>query len=298
MGPRATLPPDLALVAGRMPQLFWRGDWGTWRSEMIWDNDVSPEGVALQFKMPDLFPGLLLEATSGYFVIQEVDDFRFIGLTEDAFLVAGQIRAEYKPLGGLAVALYGFNNLNAGLFSGNFNPGSGAVVLPGQTALLLRDPNLQRTNNQITYGPGAIGFVKETFNILNVTGQFHYPLPFLPAVGPEIFLVGDYSNNLSLGRDDDGFGITVGLRGGGRPGSKVNPFHIWFTYRDVDNDATLATIADSDLGVGTGYRGIGTGVNYRLHKNLLVQIAGFSFDAYPFKDVYWKRVYFDVIANF
>jgi hypothetical protein len=299
--PREVLPADVALLLGRMPQPFWRSDWGTWRSEMIFDNDISPEGIAVQIKTTLSF-GLQIVATGGYFVIEEVDDLRFSGLTKDTFLAAGQIKAEYKPIGALAVSLYGYNNINAGLFAPGFNPLTGGEALQGTAAFLLRDPGLQRTNNMKNFNaPGAVGFVSDTFNVLNITGQLHSPLPVLPALaslGPEIYLVGDYANNLSVGRSKHGYGITLGVRGGGREDSRVNPFHIWVTYRNVDNDATLATFADSDLGAGTGYAGIGTGINYRLHKNLLVQIAGFAFDGYPRKDNYWQRVFFDVVANF
>jgi hypothetical protein len=90
----------------------------------------------------------------------------------------------------------------------------------------------------------------------------------------------------------------VGLRGGGNEGGWLNPFTLWFTYRNVDADATLATFADSDLGGGTSYRGFEAGMNYRLHKHLLIQISGYSFDAFPNKDNYWRRIFFDLVANF
>jgi hypothetical protein len=288
---------DLALIAGRMPQPFWRGGRGTWNSELIWDDDVSPEGFAVKFVVPHLgVPGLQLQATSGYFVIQELDDFRFAGLTGDTFLAAGQIKVEYTPVA-VALAVYGFNRLNAGLRTPNFTPGVGALLTPGQSAILLRDPGLQRTNNVLDFGPGAQGFVKDTFNILNVTGQFYYPLPFIPQLALEPFLVVDYARNLDVSRDRHGFGITGGLRGG-KMGSGINPFNLWFTYRDVDADATLGTLADSDLGGGTSYYGIEAGVNYRLHKHLLLQISGFAYEAGPNKDNHWRRIFFDVVANF
>jgi len=295
--PLEAQPADVALLAGRMPQPFWRGSRGTWSSELIWDDDVSPEGFVVKLNASQLAPGLQLQATAGYFVIEEVDNFRFAGLTGNTFLAAGQVKAEYKPVA-VALALYGFNRLNAGLRSPNFTPGVGAVVTPGQSALLLRDPGLQRTNNRIDFGPGAEGFVEDTFNILNFTGQLYYPLAVMPQFAPEVFLVGDYARNLSVDRDRTGYGITVGLRGGGKPGSGVNPYNLWLTYRNVDADATLATVADSDLGNGTSYRGIEAGVNYRLHKHLLLQISGFAFNAGPHKDIYWRRVFFDVVANF
>lgn len=291
---------DVALLAGRIPQPFWRGNRGTWASELVWDDDVSPEGFAVKFTVPKLIPGLQLEATSGYFDIQEVDNLRFSGLTGDTYLVAGQIKGEMKLFDvsmAMGVALYSFNRLNAGLQSPNFTPGVGAILTPGQTAFLLRDPALQRTNNQINVGPGATGFIKDSMNVFDFIGQLAYQLPLLQALAPEIFLVGNYTNNVSLGSDKLGYGLTLGLRGG-KPGSGVNPFNVWLTYRNVDADATLATFADSDLGGGTSYKGLEAGVNYRVHKNLMLQISGFAFDAGPAKDIYWRRVFFDLVANF
>jgi Putative porin len=289
-------PVDLSFQVGKIPQPFWRADIGTWHSEIVWDDDVSPTGAALQFRLQNLVPFFKLEATGGYFIVQEVDDFRFAGLTGDTYLVAGQLKAEVGPAA-LGFAFYNYEDLNAGLRSPSFDPTTGAFVQPGQSAFLLRD-GLQRTNNRITFGPEALGFVDDNFQIINATALVHLPLPFLPDIAPEVFLAGDYVNNLSVDEDDDGFSVTIGLRGGGQEGGFLNPFTLWFTYRNVDNDATLATFADSDLGAGTGYEGFEAGVNYRLHKNLLVQITGYSFDGFPDKDNYWRRVFFDLVANF
>jgi hypothetical protein len=293
-------PVDISFQVGKIPQIFWRSDIGTWHSEIIWDDDISPTGAALQFRLQNLVPFLKLEATGGYFIVEEVDDFRFSGLTGDTYLAAGQLKAEVDlaVVGAAAgFAFYNYERLNAGLRSPSFDPTTGAFLQPGQNAILLRD-GLQRTNNQVTFGPGALGFVDDNFQIINVNALVHVSLPFLQDVGPEVFLAGDYVNNLSVDEDEEGWGVTIGLRGGGKEGSWLKPFTLWFTYRDVDNDATLATFADSDLGAGTGYEGFEAGMNYRLHKNLLIQISGYSFDGFPDKDNYWRRVFFDLVANF
>jgi hypothetical protein len=289
------LPVDFLLQAGKVPQPFWRGDIGTWHSELIWDDDVSPEGVLFKIAVPNLRP-ISVELTGGYFVIEEVDNFRFSGLTGDTYLAAGQLKVAAGPAA-VAFAFYDFERLNAGLRAPSFDP-TGAFLLPGQSAILLRTDGLQRSNNQISIGPGANGFVEDSFQIINVTGQVHLPLPFMPSVAPEIFFVGDYANNLSVDNDNQGYGLTLGLRGGAQSGSALRPFTLWFTYRDVDNDATLATFADSDLGLGTGYRGFEAGANYQIHRNLLLQISGFSFKNFPDKSNYWSRIFFDVVATF
>ena len=70
------------------------------------------------------------------------------------------------------------------------------------------------------------------------------------------------------------------------------------TYRDVDNDATLGTFADSDLCAGTGCKGFEFGANYRFHPNFLFQIVHVNFDGFPDKDNDVKRTFFDLVANF
>lgn len=288
-------PVDVTFITGRMPQPFWRGDRGTFRSEIIWDDDISPEGIATKVLLKPA-SNLSIEGTGGYFILEELDDFSFSGFTGNAYVLAGQIKVEYKPFT-IAVAYYDFEKLNAGARAPSFRPGTGVFVQPGQSAFLLRDPGLQRTNSQVNLGAGSLGFVKPTMQILSVTGQAYYQLPFLHQIVPEIFFIGEYANNVNLGKNKLGYGLTLGVRGG-KEGSGVNPFNFWATYRDVDADATLATYADSDLGGGTDYRGIELGINYKLHKNLLIQISGFHYAGFPSKDNYWRRIFADVTVNF
>jgi hypothetical protein len=283
---------------------------------MIWDTDVNPEGIVLKVGTPKnfLFNMIQIENTAGFFSIYEATDFRFSGLTGDTYLLADQVLIKVDPgslggsidpgsLGGtVAVALYDFENINSGLRAPNFTPGSGAFVEPGTTAFLLRG-GLQRTNNQINYGPGAIGFVEDEFAPLVITSQVYFSIPeqWLEPLGidfisPELFVLGDYVENLSFGRDDTGFGITGGIRGGGK--GFLNPFNLWYTYRNVDADATLATFADSDLGAGTGYDGFEILFNYKILPDLLFQFLYLDFDGFPNKDNNVTRMFFDVVLTF
>jgi hypothetical protein len=38
----------VALTAGKIPLPFWRGDKGLYRSQMVWDHDISPVGATLK----------------------------------------------------------------------------------------------------------------------------------------------------------------------------------------------------------------------------------------------------------
>jgi len=301
---------DLSLTFGKMPLPFWRGDRGTWRSELVWDDDVNPEGIVFKLPIPLGLPLLQIENTFGYFILNEVTNERFSGLTGDTYLIANQLKVRVDPIT-VAFAIYDYNRLNAGLRAPSFNPGLGGFVSQGTSAFLLR-PGLQRTNNRVDRGtvfpPGtpalaAEGFLEENFTFINVTAQGYVAIPpaWLGGVGlatlePEVFVVGDYVNNTSVDEDDKGYSISVGLRGGGK--GKVAPFNLWYTYRNVDADATLATFADSDLGAGTAYRGYEVGVNYRLQSNLLLQLSFFDFAGFPRKDNNVTRFFVDLVWSF
>ena len=307
--------PDLSFTVGKMPRPFWLGGRGPFRTEMIWDTDVNPEGAVFEARLPTLFPFLQVENTAGYFSIYEVTDNRFSGLTGDTYLLADQLRfqVDIGQLGGLmepgavggtfAATIYDYHNLNAGLRAPNFFPGSGAFVAPATSALLMRS-GLQRTNNRVNYGaPGADGFVDGRFTPLNLTTQLHLAIPteWLEPLGlaflePEVFWLGDYVKNLSVSEDERGFSITGGLRGGGK--GFISPFNIWYTYREVDADATLATFADSDLGAGTGYEGFEFVVNYRLRPDLMFQFLYLDFEGFPNKDNGVTRMFFDLVRTF
>lgn len=291
-------PFQATFAVGKIPNPLWVGERGPFLSELVFDKDINPEGIALKLAVPKLLPFLGIEATAGYFSIEQLDDLRFAGLTKDTYLVAAQLRlkAESSPKigGSLAATFYDWENLNAGARSPVFDPAN-VVVQPGTRAFLLR-PGFQITNNTRDLGVGAVGFVENDFQIIDGAAQVYFGLP-IPSLAPEIFLYGEYIYNLSVDRARDGFGATIGIRGG-RKDLALNPFALWFTYRNVDNDATVGTFADSDLGAGTGYKGFSAGGNYRVHKNLLFQITYYDFEGFPFKLNSVQRYFFDAVVNF
>ena len=290
----------LAATVGKVPLPFWRGDRGTYRSQMIWDHDISPVGAVLKntlHKRRKEEREYRVENTLAYFVLEDLPEARFGGIVGKTSLVADQLRF-HAPHVGLALAYYGYDNLNAGLRSPNFTPGQGAFVLPGTNAFFLR-PGFQLTNNRINYGPGAEGFVRDEFRIWNAIGEVDFALPFLRRLGrPQVFLLADYAHNTSVPDDGDGYYLTAGLYGGGWSGTRLHPWGVHFTWADVDADATVAAFANSDLGGGTNYRGWEVGANYRYTRNLLFSATYFDYDGHPHKDSFVKRLYLDVMWDF
>ena len=290
----------IGVTVGKMPLPFWRGDLGAYRTQLIWDHDISPLGASLHLGLDrshDGGGGFRIENNLGAFILEDFTEARFSGIVGKTSVVADHLHLTVPHLG-LALALYDYQNLNAGLRSPNFTPGEGAFLLPGTSAFFLR-PGFQATNNSINYGPGAEGFVEDEFRVWNVLGEVGTALPFFRSLGaPHVFALVDYVHNSRVRADRDGYYLSAGLYGGGRPGSRLHPWGVHFAWADVDADATLAAFANSDLGAGTDYKGWEVGASYRYTRNLLLSATYFRFDAHPHKDSFVRRLFLDVTWDF
>src|SRR6266542_2264453 len=110
-----------------MPLPFWRGDRGTYRTQLIWDHDISPLGGALRLALKrggESGRRVRVENNLAAFILAAFTEARFSGIVGKTTLLADQLQLQVPHLG-LAVALYDYQNLNAGLRSPNFTPGEG-----------------------------------------------------------------------------------------------------------------------------------------------------------------------------
>lgn len=279
------------ITLGKMDVPFWRPSVGNFTSEINWSIFLNPEGAAyhMSFTKPESKFGL--SGAASFFVINTPAKQRFIGLTSDTYEVDAQVKADY----GLAhAALYYrvIDNLNSGLFAPSFLPGQGIDPSLATSAFLLRGNGLQSTNAHYSHGP-ANGFGSNTFNILNFSGQLS---PQVKPNGTQPFLVYEYLHNGSVSVLNNGWGITVGAHKGNV--MKRGSYTGWFTWRDVDADATLGPTADGDFGAGTDYRGFQLGFAWRVQDNLLFRIAYHDFDAAPAKLNTTQRLFIDFTRSF
>jgi hypothetical protein len=293
----------IGLTVGKMPNPNWRGDGvaGVVKDELIWDDDVNPEGANLHitfYKSGEKKPKWKVENNLGFYMLNDIPDIRFTGINGITTQVAEQLHVTI-PFIGAAVAFYDYKNLNNGLLTPSYMMGESAFNVTGQNAYLLR-PGFWLTNNQVNHGPGAAGFASDEFRVLNLLANLHAPLSdFMSQLGDsaEIYALLDYTKNFSVSRDSVGYGTTLGVHFGDW-NTNFHPFNAWITWRDVDADATLATFADSDLGAGTDYRGIEVAANYRVARNAMVMVSYFSFMGFPNKDNYWSRLFVDTVLDF
>jgi hypothetical protein len=292
----------LSIIVGRMPNQQWRGSVGTFKSELVWDDDINPAGVAVKALLVDRGTAespIRLENLAGYYQIQETLDNRFVGLTGVTSLFVDQLKLVATKFATAAVTFYDWENLNNGLSSPGIDPNGVSTQTPTNATLL--GPSFNQGNVLVAYGPqAAYGFYANAFRILNPTVELELPMDCPRLGSPEVYVLADYAHNFSTLRGSaDAVGVTLGTRLGDYPSeSRPNPLNAWVTYRYVDQDATIATFADSDLGGGTGYHGFETGITYRILRNLMPQVSYFNFWGFPLMENHVQTVYLDIVGDF
>ena len=286
-------PTSTRLTFGKMAQPYWKAEVGgpaAFASEAVWDNDFMPEGANLRIPIRMKSNKVSIIDNLTYHAINFPAKQRFIGLTSDVYGISNQLYLNANLLrAGFTYSV--FDNLNSGLFDPTFLPGQGIDPSTATSAFLLRAP-LQTTNAHYSRGP-ANGFGANTFNIVNFTGQI------IPQVKPNAwqpFLTYEYIHNASVDVLNNGYGISIGATKGDP--KKRGSITAWWTWRDLDADATLATFADSDLGGGTDYRGYQLGLTYRIQDNMQLRMAYHDFRGAPNKTNAVQRFFFDFARYF
>lgn len=286
----------LTFTLGKMPMPFWRGDRGTARAEMTWDDDISPVGGVGNLNLYHNGDGTVsLDTTGGYFIVEWFREDRFAGLVADTWFAGDQVKLKVHRVT-VAASYYDWEHLNSGARAPSFIPGSSAVLYAGTNAFLLR-PGPQHTNSEVELGGSAFAFVNDHFRIVDVLAQGSLPvsLPWLHK--SEVFVLGQYAHNFSVDVEKSGVGATLGLTGGDLK-RKLHPYTLWGTWRYVEADAAVGAFADSDLGGGTDVRGFELSADYRIVRNLQPYISYFHMMVNPLRSTRFNRLFFGVNWDF
>jgi hypothetical protein len=206
--------PGLSIVAGKMKNPY-DGHEG---SELVWDGDLRPEGLAVKYATG--MESMKLMAAGGWFWIDEVrsgegDDTFLIGGEDDVFLYGAQ-------------AGLGFDLSSAGV-----TVGAGYYMYADAKG---HAPFVEAAGNSLDEQGYAYDF-KE----LELFGEFGFKAGDLP-----LRLYGDFVSNSDPDENNRGFlfGVAVGKKKA--PGS----WELDYKYRKLEADAVLADFADSDFGGG------------------------------------------------
>lgn len=244
--------PGLNVYGGKMEQPFLMPG----RTQMIWDHDLAPEGLAITYLKSDIPPWEFRTAV-GCFQVQE----RSVDHDAQLFGVQGTVKYNLLEEGRASVlagvSYYDFDDVEdyPPFFAGNDNFGNSLSLA------VLSD----QTNN---------GFFAEDYDIVEGFAEIVFPVRHIP-----FMLFGDYAVNTAAADDffdegDDNTAWCVGLQ----IGKCVAP-RSWsarYEYRDVHRDAVVGMFNDSDFGGGgTNARGHVFNLDYMLFKNIRVSATYF-----------------------
>ena len=248
------------LKIGREPYMMYRPV----KSQLVWDNDVSMNGVNYQYK----------------------DDSRIITLginqptlEENALDEADRVNlfiAQYVQKLVLESAKL---NLGAGFYY--YDGLKGNVPLFGKDKGNTLDANGLYANNYHI----AEGFAELQFGDL-------FGMPLKAAAGVVY----------NFGADDNNFGYDLAIKLG--KAKKVGDWQVKYSYTDLQEDATFAAYSDSDnFGGGTGAKGHAIRGKYKAGKNLYLA-GSFFFDtlyaskSHTGEEADYERVQLDMIYKF
>jgi hypothetical protein len=200
--------------------------------DIIWDSDISPEGLSLSYKYP-LSGSTELFGSAGHYTLKDNVDGDGVQFKHDLRLYAGQLGARFAITDNLKMTLggsvYGYDN------DDDITPVAG--VIPGQLAINGNSPN-------------------EQFKLYEGFGQLD-----IGGLAVPLSLYGQYVNNKDASNDQD-TGWLTGVK------TKVYGFAIDYNYRDVQRNSVVGAFTDSDFANGfTGSRGSKLKVSYELDKN-------------------------------
>ncbi|MAE97353.1 MAG: hypothetical protein CL910_22110 [Deltaproteobacteria bacterium] len=211
--------------------------------ELVWDDDVNPEGVAGVYKWSD-GNGLDLRFAAGeYFLVESggADEASMTVLQGAAGLgITDDLKAQ------VAVGWYRYANLNAdgSLVSIADNGGC-----PGCNAL------------------DASGEYASGFRVLNPIASLTYSGLAVP-----ITLSGEFILNTSAdsSRDDDGYAVGVAAGKVSGPGD----WKVWYQFQNISREALFSGFAQDDFLMATNYSGHVAAVDYGLAKGISLRAWG------------------------
>ncbi len=254
----------LNVIGGKMKNPFYT----VGKTELVWDGDLNPEGVAAKYVMPLADLGDL-HINGGGFWVDEASggvDTSLWGI--QAYLNHELGNKEYI-LGGLSY--YDYGNIE--------NRGSLQDTWGGGTSF---------------FGNTATGGTFDSdFDIVEGFVEYGFEYTNIP-----VSVFGNIvQNTVASTGEDEGWLIGFKLNKCKAPGS----WDFRYNYRDLDADAVLGAFADSDFaGGGTDGQGHELGLNYQLTKNIQAGLTYFvnERDRGSGSDDRYRRLQADLLFKF
>ncbi|MHC5163380.1 MAG: putative porin [Planctomycetota bacterium] len=227
---------------GKMGNPFYK----VGKNQLIWDGDLNPEGIAIQYKTGDLF-------VNGMFgMVQEN------GSDSDKQMLGIQT--------GLVHAFENGSSLTYG--AGYFD----YLNVKGEEAIVDSAFAGNTSNDNGTPGDDTDDFYEYDYNMVQIFGEYATKVGELP-----VSVYGNYVlNTASDVKEDTGWLVGTKLGKAKDPGS----WEFKYDYRDIEADAVFGAFTDSDFADGgTDAKGHVFGVGYALAKNTTLAATYFMNDA-------------------
>jgi hypothetical protein len=222
----------LTATAGKFGHPFWTNPV---YSDLVWDADVQPEGVALTYSRKGSGALERWDLTVGEYVLleQALSDAR-------SFVAQAAVHAKlgknWKP--SVAVGYYHYGDLTPDGAQGIVNENSGNA----------------------TVGAGPTLDFASRFAILNPIVALRYEGGKYPIV-----LSGEYIKNLKAGiEQDQGWAVGIAI-GSAR---KKGDWRAYYQWQTVEQDAVLSLISQDDFLFQTNHRSHLLGANYQWRDNI------------------------------
>ena len=250
---------NLQVLGGRMPQPFTR-------TELLWDNDVSPQGLSASYKVP-LGKSAAFKATGLYFLIDEAV------AGPDSDMAGAQLGFEFAPSAlwraEIAAAYYDY----AVRTTGTADAGDFRTNLVDASRRYLSDFNLGDLTGSVTY--------------LGLGGQW------------PVKLTGDYVKNFGASTAaDTGYLVDVAVGQTSRQGD----WKFGYGYAVADADAVFAAFSHDNTAFGSNYKQHTLTADYVPARNVVLNATWYH---YRVKDVvgaiptdWLNRIRLNLLVNF
>ena len=264
----------VTLTGGRMANPFLSTD-------MIWDPDINPEGVAgrLNYNFGDKLFGLSLFGTAGAFPLQEREIDH-----NDRWLYASQAGLALQPIRNVTISAAGSYYNYTHVKSRKNNPDGSRLFDYTAPGLLSQGNSLF---NMRTDGLTTLAGLASDFNLLSGIATLSYDR------GPLRFsMTGEVVKNLALnpaevarlrgevGVPPGDLGWHVRFDAGHREINKFGDWRIAAAYKRIETDAVLDIFADSDFGLGgTDQKGYVFEGEFGIYKNTSISAQWASSDS-------------------
>lgn len=249
----------LKVLAGKMSNPFY----SVGKSQLIWDGDLNPEGVAVQYGM-DLTESDVVFANAGTFFVEENASSSDVTL----WGVQGGLHHAFNDTTKMTVGASYYDYMNIEGARPDVNP-------TGSTF----------GGNTLTGGVYAFDY-----NIVELFGEYATKVGDLPFA-----VFGNWVNNVASNVDGDtGWLAGVVVNKTRKPGD----WAFSYDYRETEADAVLGVFNDSDFnGGGTDARGHRFGFDYMVLKNTTLGATYFCTEDRSTDDEE-RRLQLDVVVKF